>query len=84
MRLRRGGPVPYVGSGRMLTRADGGRAGQCLLVVGYDDALGAVLLRNSFGPGWGTAWGGTGGHMWMRYDTFQALAQGSVFFIDET
>jgi hypothetical protein len=75
--------VPYAGNGRILTRADGRRAGHCLLVVGYDDSLGAVLLRNSFGPGWGIGWGGSGGHMWMAYDTFQALAQGSAFFIDQ-
>jgi hypothetical protein len=81
----RAGPVavPYVGDGRILIRADGRRAGHCLLVVGYDDDLGAVLLRNSFGPGWGIAWAGSGGHMWMAYRTFQALAQGSAFFIDE-
>lgn len=77
------GPVPYVGDGRILTRADGGRAGHCLLAVGYDDDLGAVLLRNSFGSGWGTEWGGSGGHMWMAYCSFQVLAQGSAFFIDE-
>lgn len=76
--------VPYTGNGRILTRADGRRAGHCLLIVGYDDGLGAVLLRNSFGPGWGIGWGGSGGHMWMAYRTFQALAQGSAFFIDQT
>ncbi|HEY9348931.1 MAG TPA: hypothetical protein VIQ53_26615 [Inquilinus sp.] len=80
----RGGPVPYAGNGRLLTRPDGRRAGQCLMILGYDDALGAVLLRNSFGPGWGTEWAGSGGHMWMAYDTFQALAQGSACFIHET
>jgi len=81
----RAGPiaVPYVGDGRILVRPDGRRAGHCLLVVGYDDDLGAVLLRNSFGPGWGIAWAGSGGHMWMAYRTFQALAQGSACFIDE-
>jgi len=82
----RAGPaaVPYAGNGRILARADGRRAGHCLLVVGYDDGLGAVLLRNSFGPGWGTEWAGSGGHIWMAYDTFQALAQGSACFIDES
>jgi len=75
--------LPYVGAGRILVRPDGRRAGHCLLVVGYDDDLGAVLLRNSFGTGWGIEWSGSGGHMWMAYRSFQALAQGSAFFIDE-
>lgn len=38
---------------------------QALLIVGYDDALQAFKVRNS----WGTYWG-DGGYCWIGYDTF--------------
>jgi C1A family cysteine protease len=36
--------------------------GHCMLIVGYDDAQGAFLVRNSWGEGWGMA-----GYCWMPY-----------------
>jgi len=42
--------------------------GHCVLVVGYDDANGRALVRNS----WGTAWG-INGYFWMDYGYFQDL-----------
>jgi C1A family cysteine protease len=38
--------------------------GHCVLVVGYNDVKKAVLVRNS----WGTGWGIMRGHFWMSYD----------------
>ena len=40
--------------------AEGG--GHCVLLVGYDDALGGFRVRNS----WGTSWGDNG-HCWLSY-----------------
>jgi C1A family cysteine protease len=37
-------------------------AGHCMLIVGYDDELGAFRVRNS----WGTSWGDNG-HLWLDY-----------------
>jgi len=75
--------VPYLGNGIIQKMAGGRRAGHCMLVIGYDDELGAVLLQNSFGIEWGTEWNGSRGYVWMAYDTFQALAQGSAFLITD-
>jgi hypothetical protein len=36
--------------------------GHCILIVGYDDAKGAWLVRNSWGTGWGTL-----GYGWFGY-----------------
>jgi hypothetical protein len=36
--------------------------GHCVLIVGYDDAKKAWLIRNSWGEGWGT-----GGYGWFGY-----------------
>jgi hypothetical protein len=75
-------PVPYVGNGTLLMR-DEMPVGHCMMIIGYDDALGAVLIQNSFGTDWGTEWNGSRGYVWMAYETFQTLAQGSAFFITE-
>ena len=40
-----------------------------------------MLIQNSFGSGWGSQWNGNGGYVWMAYTTFQALAQGTAFYI---
>ncbi len=39
--------------------------GHAVLITGYDDALQAWLVKNSWGPGWG----GLGGYFWMAYDS---------------
>jgi hypothetical protein len=44
----------------------------CQVIVGYDDALGAFLVQNSFGPGWnpnGPA-PGNNGRIWFDYTNF--------------
>ncbi len=43
--------------------------GHMMVLVGYDDALGAWRVMNS----WGTSWG-DGGFFWLAYDTFQSDA----------
>lgn len=43
-----------------------------MVAVGYDDAKGAVLVRNSFGPLWGAQ-----GHCWMPYGWFTTMTAGS-------
>jgi len=47
-----------------------------MMIIGYDDAQGAVLIQNSFGTKWGSD-----GLIWMAYATFQAMAQGAAFYI---
>ena len=37
-----------------------------MLIVGYDDARGAWLVRNSWGAGWGEQ-----GHLWIAYDVME-------------
>jgi len=36
--------------------------GHAVAIVGYDDERGAMLIRNSWGPGWGYR-----GHAWLGY-----------------
>lgn len=36
--------------------------GHCITIVGYDDSLGAWLIRNSWGTGWGMQ-----GYCWIQY-----------------
>lgn len=43
--------------------------GHCVLVVGYDEVQQLVLVRNS----WGTGWGPFNGNFWMDYTYFQNL-----------
>ena len=38
------------------------KGGHAVMAVGYDDAKQAILVRNSWGDGWGQA-----GHFWMPY-----------------
>lgn len=42
--------------------------GHCVLVIGYDDAKQEVLVRNSWGTGWGI-----NGNFWMPYQYFKHL-----------
>jgi C1A family cysteine protease len=37
--------------------------GHAVLAVGYDDSKSAVLVRNSWGSGWGL-----NGYFWLPYD----------------
>jgi hypothetical protein len=76
-----GTPSPYVGNGIIAKKADGQVVGHCMMIIGYDDTMQAVLIQNSFGSDWGSPWNGKGGFAWMAYKTFQALAQGSAFYI---
>jgi hypothetical protein len=71
-----GEPSPYVGNGTLMYCRNGRPAGHCMLIIGYDDDLGAVRVQNSQGVAWGSE-----GYVWMAYDTFQALAQGQAFFV---
>ena len=62
---------------------DGKLVGHCMLIIGYDDSEDkqAFLIQNSFGPGWGGQWNGSGGYVWMGYTLFQYLAQGQAFYV---
>jgi hypothetical protein len=72
-----GTPAVYVGNGQILMNKTTGKpAGHCMLIIGYDDAKGALLIQNSWGTGWGDK-----GLVWMAYDTFTALAQGTVLYV---
>ena len=71
-----GTPSPYVGNGIIAKRSNGKPVGHCMMIIGYDDKRQAVYIQNSFGPEWGS-----GGYLWMAYQTFQALAQGTGFLI---
>jgi Papain family cysteine protease len=79
-----GADVPYIGSGVFLINQETeAPAGHCMLIIGYNDnaqgpdgSLGAVYIQNSFGPDWGS-----NGCVWMAYPTFQAMAEGSAFYI---
>jgi Papain family cysteine protease len=67
----RGTPVPYVGNGVFLP-GEGPtdkHAAHCMMIVGYDDHIGAFKIQNS----WGTHWG-SNGFVWMAYETFTTLA----------
>jgi hypothetical protein len=74
-------------------------AGHVMLIIGYDDDMrsstgkGAILLQNSWGPGWGISWERAfgdsykkpthrgRGFVWITYEAFLALAQGTVFTV---
>lgn len=79
-----GSVTPYIGSGiYLINKNTGAWAGHCMLIIGYNDAyqgpdgsIGAVCIQNSFGPDWGS-----NGYVWMAYPTFQAMAQGTAFYI---
>jgi len=49
--------------------ADEPIGGHAVCAVGYDNAMQAVLCRNSWGTGWGTGWSDPtlNGHFWMPY-----------------
>jgi hypothetical protein len=73
---------PYVGNGKWLyNRNTGKKAGHCMMIIGYDDTMGAVLIQNSFGTQWGHEWNGNRGYIWMSYATFQATMEGGGLHI---
>lgn len=46
-----------------------------MLIVGYDDARGAWLVRNSWGPHWGDQ-----GHLWIAYDVMNHYSHPYAFW----
>ncbi|MDP3553054.1 C1 family peptidase [Methylocystis sp.] len=76
-----GSPSPMNGPFDKIKNPDGGLVGHCMLIIGYDDSQGAILIQNSFGTDWGATWNGSGGYIWMAYDLFQFLAQGQAQYI---
>ena len=76
-----GSPSPMRGPFDKIKSPDGGLVGNCMLIIGYDDSQGAILIQNSFGMDWGATWNGRGGYIWMTYDLFQFLAQGQAQYI---
>lgn len=55
------------------TSEPSGCAQHGVAIVGYDDAMGAIRIQNSFGPDWGES-----GYMWMSYDTWEAIYIGAT------
>jgi C1A family cysteine protease len=55
--VARTGIVPMPGPSEQLL------GGHAVMAVGYDDTLKSVIVRNSWGVGWGV-----GGYFWMLYD----------------
>lgn len=84
-----GTTVPYVGNGIVAKEKNGSPVGHCMMIIGYDDGLQAVLIQNSEGSDWGGTFSGAppnagrtdAGYVWMAYCTFTALAQGRAFFV---
>ncbi len=52
-----------------------GSGGHAMLIVGYDDASQAWLVRNSWGPGYGD-----GGHVWIDYQVMEAYSPPTEFW----
>jgi hypothetical protein len=85
----KGSPSPYVGNGQWLySKTDPTKkVGHCMMIIGYNDDMpygdnkGAVLIQNSFGTSWGSTYNGSGGYVWMAYDTFQTMAEGGGLYI---
>ncbi|HEX6372325.1 MAG TPA: C1 family peptidase [Longimicrobium sp.] len=76
----RGTPVPYVGNG-VYMHGEGPvnrHAAHCMMIVAYDDGIGAFKIQNSWGTGWGE-----NGFVWMAYDTFAALAVTVMYVVPE-
>ena len=61
-----------VGLGSKAAVANGLHA---MLIVGYDDARGAWLVRNSWGPEWGDL-----GHLWIAYDVMEHYSHPHAFW----
>ncbi len=69
--------IKFTGSGVVpmpkKTRLGGG--GHAQLIVGYDDKIGAWLVSNSWGTGWGD-----GGYAWVPYDYID-VSDGNDFWV---
>jgi hypothetical protein len=68
--MRRSGIVSLPKTGEVL------RGGHAVAVVGYDDARGHFIARNSFGPDWGDA-----GHCYLPYEFLGDPRYGFDFWI---
>lgn len=55
-----------------------GPTNHAIVLVGWDDARGAWLLRNSWGAGWGE-----GGYMWIKYDSNSVGKYATWVLVDE-
>ena len=80
-----GSPSPYVGSGVFApSKTPSGKVGHCMVIIGYDTTMGpngAVLIQNSFGTDWGGTWNGSGGYVWMDFQTFLKTSQGGGCYL---
>ncbi|MGA7050008.1 MAG: C1 family peptidase [Mycobacterium sp.] len=74
----KGKPSPYVGNGELRKDTKGQPKGHAMLIIGYDDARGAVRIQNSHG----TSFGDTG-FVWMAYGTLEKLAEGTGFYVPD-
>ena len=62
----------HVGGGDLILKSNGKPDGHVMLIIGYDDDIGAVRLQNSCGTGWGDK-----GRAWVAHDTLDwSKAQG--------
>ena len=71
----RGTPPVYVGNGHIAHDKNGLPARHSMLLIGYNDDVGAFHVQNSQGPAWGC-----NGFVWMAYATFSALAERNAFY----
>ena len=70
----KGAPSVYLGS-PPLAMGKNGPAQHSMLIIGYDEGIGAFHIQNSQGAGWGAD-----GYVWMAYETFSALAERNAFY----
>jgi cathepsin L len=57
-------PLFQAYTGGVFYEAYGGTTNHAVLIIGWDDARQAWLIKNSWGAGWGNS-----GFMWIRYDS---------------
>lgn len=54
--------IHYGGNGAVFNENNNSKINHAIVLVGWSDAKGAWLIRNSWGPTWGD-----GGYMWIKY-----------------
>lgn len=56
-------------TGGVFNENDNGSVNHGVLLIGWDDAKGAWLIKNSWGTGWGESggYGSSKGYMWIKY-----------------